>query len=86
MRQTYIVIFVLLVTGCARGFVKEGATYKDFYADMKACEQEATPKTPKWTVCVGAACNSQARQIQQKRNRCMQAKDWIIKRDPKAFH
>ena len=35
-----VVIVIFFSIGCRRGFIREGATYTDFYRDLKQCEAE----------------------------------------------
>lgn len=73
--------FILL--GCAtRGFVREGATYQDFYRDLKECEAE---NTPEWSFCTGFACDQQRIQLSKRRNQCMMARRWQLSREDEAF-
>ncbi len=80
----HIFLFVLLLPACStRGFIREGASYKDFYQDLRECEEE---NTPQWTLCVGYACQQQQDEFKHRRNQCLMARGWQLSRDSKAFH
>jgi len=80
----YLLIGILIVlAGCApRGFVRDGASYRDFYADLRKCEAE---NTPKWHFCTGYACKHQRSEFNKRRNQCMQAMGWTPSDDEKAY-
>lgn len=77
----FLLLSVLLLAGCARGFYKDGAEYKDFYSDLRQCEAETSPR---WSFCGGAMCGAMAGAQNNRRNQCMMARGWEIRRsDPK---
>ena len=83
MKTVLLLLSFLMLIGCnTRGFIREGATYKDFYKDLKECEDE---NTPKWSFCTGIACRQQSGQISARRNQCMLARGWELSREDKAY-
>jgi len=74
---------ILLFPACSSGFIKEGATYQEFYSELRRCEAETAPK---WSFCVGHACRVQSSELKKRRNQCMQAHGWRLSREEDAFH
>ncbi len=94
-KELKIVIAVLLlvtVTGCSRGFAKEGATYQDFYEDLTRCTNATDKKldTPAIIFGNGAANNyaqlAQKSENRGKRNNCMKYLNWEIRTGSDVFH
>ncbi len=70
--RAMILIFLscLLLSGCFRGFVKDGATYQDFYKDLRECELEIAPYKST---------------IRKQRNQCMLNREWHLTREGDRF-
>lgn len=62
--------------------MKDGATEQEFYANLQECMQKTAPE---WTACAGGGCMQQSRDMQYRRNVCMQAKGWRITRESGRF-
>jgi len=73
-----------LVAACGghRGFYRDGATFQDFHNDMRQCEAETTPE---WQFCSGQMCGQMQGEQLKRRNRCMMARGWIIRREEPKF-
>lgn len=77
-----LLLSVLALCGCARGFYKPGADYQTFYSELRQCEAENTPAS---TWCAGAYCDQQKAAINNRRNQCMLAHGWELTRDEPKF-
>lgn len=83
MKGLIFLVFLILIAGCAhRGFMKDGATEQEFYSDLQECMDNTAPE---WSACAGGGCMQQSRDIQYRRNVCMQAKGWTITRESGRF-
>lgn len=65
-----------------RGFYKSGANYQEFYSDLRGCEAE---NSPDWYYCSGVACGNMAAAQNNRRNQCMLARGWEIRRTEPKF-
>ena len=77
-----IVVFVVSLSGCARGFIKQGCTLQDFYRDLYNCE---TQNTPRRSFCIGPSCDVQASNINRRIDLCMFALGWESSKTKGAF-
>lgn len=78
-----LLLAVVALSGCGvRGFYRDGATYQDFYRDLRECEAEVSPQ---WSVCTGMACQQMSDELRNRRNQCMMARNWVIRREEPKF-
>lgn len=75
-------VAVLAACGGPRGFYRDGADYQSFYSDLRGCEREVSPASS-W--CVGNYCQQQQGELLNKRNQCMMARGWVIRRESPKF-
>lgn len=78
----WLVISCLLAAGCVRGFYKPGAEYRDFYDDLMRCEREVRPD---YQFCQGSMCGRVEKQQTRRRNQCMVAHGWELRRTEPKF-
>jgi hypothetical protein len=78
MRKYLIVLFVIVLSGCAKWY-KDGATQQDFSQDRYACLQEAQQNQSSARVnSYGGAAQSGSVTNGLLFNSCMEARGWVL--------